>query len=103
MVKMINTEWKMGKTEEASHSRAPLSCDGDKDCWKLKPKHAPSPRPLRNVGNTCSENSFEGKFPGIPGFNYDTQIIKRFFFLINDVILIFFELRISHALSRNNS
>lgn len=81
MVKMINTEWKMGKTEETSHSRAPLSCDSDKDCWKPKPKHAPSPRPLRNAGNTCSENSFEGKFPGIPGFNYDTQIIKRFFFL----------------------
>lgn len=45
------------------------------------------PRPVWNVCNTCSENNFKTKFPEIPGVNYDTQTMKRFF--IKDVILIF--------------
>lgn len=44
-------------------------------------------RPLWNVCNTSSENSFRTKFPEIPGFWYDTQTLMKFF--TKDVILIF--------------
>lgn len=85
-LKTINTERKMGITEQMSHSSVPFSCEDDKHCWKPKTKPTPSPRPLWNACDTCSENSFKTQFPESPGFNYDTETIKRFF--IKDVILI---------------